>query len=802
MKAIALSVRSMVIVMLSLFSMGLVMMAWNVYRDFLLENQEQSARELLTRESHVILTNLEMIAESVGMYTQRQPSFRQAFQEGNGAALTAALDDQFQQYQVTVGDMKLRHAYVFDAGFELLAASSQGPAPKERSEVLCSDGVELASRRTGSDQLKILSTLCQWQGRPYYTVILPVGGLRHIGYLQLVYDPFYALSKLEKSLKMPLAITSARGEVIYRSPAWRASVDDKDAIVAGIWLSDITGSRLSLIQVQQDLHDLMQRATAARDRLLLMAGILTLLVVALALWGVQKSTVRPIRELIGQLNRVRQDRHQLRSPLTVSGNAELRELVQVFNDMSKDLAHLYDEYEEAAFIDQLTSLPNRALFLDRLQQMILLSKRKGERFGIMLLDLDGFKEINDALGHQVGDKLLQQIAERLKRTIRASSTIARVVDEPHSGGYESEAVRNSESTLARLGGDEFAILLPNLTGIEGAITVAKRIAEVLEPHAEIDGNSIVVAGTLGISMFPEHGEDGEALLRRADIALYVAKHIQNDFSIYDPAYDTHSVKQLALKAELRAAIEEDQMVLFYQPKLDFKKGCVVSVEALIRWQHPQRGMIPPDQFIPLSEQRGLIGPLTEWVIKKALWQYNQWQSQGIHLQIAVNLSSRVLFDLSLPTKIERLLTEARLPPSAISFEITEEATMIDPRRALDIMNRLNEMGLLLSIDDFGTGYSSLGYLKRLPVDEIKIDRSFVMDMEESENDAKIVHATIDLAHNLGLRVVAEGVETETALKMLKDLNCDYAQGYYLSRPIPADDLIKWLAESSWNCKTA
>ena len=790
----------MVVILLSLLSMGLVMMAWNVQRDFMLENQEHSAQELLSRESHQIITGLETVAESVGMYTQHQPAFRQAFHDRDSVALIAALDDQFHQYQVTVGNLKLVQSYVYDTDFKLLAASSQGPAARESTAVICHDGIDIASRRHGSDQIKILSGICQWNGHAYYTVILPVGGLRHDGYLQLVYDPYSALLSLEKSLAQPLAISSATDEMVYRSSSWLAAADAKDTVVAGVWLTDMNGAPISRLQIQQDLRDLMNRAAIARNRLLLLAGCLTLLVLVLALWGLQKTTVRPIRELIEQLNLVRQDRRYLRSSLTVSGNTEMRELVHVFNGMSSDLARLYDEYEEAAFIDTLTSLPNRSLFLDRLRQMILLSKRRGERFGVMLLDLDGFKEINDTLGHQVGDKLLQQIAERLRSTIRASSTIARVVEEPITVEYESAAVRNSELTLARLGGDEFAILLPNLKGIEGAITVAKRITEVLEPHAEIDGNTIVVAGTLGISMYPEHGEDAEALLRRSDIALYVAKHIQNDFSIYDPAYDTHSIKQLALKAELRTAIEEEQMVLFYQPKLDFRSGCVTSVEALIRWQHPQRGMIPPDQFIPLSEQRGLIGPLTEWVIEKALWQYNQWQRQGVHLQIAVNLSSRVLYDLSLPNKIERLLIEAKLPPSALSFEITEEATMADPRRALDILNRLNEMGLLLSIDDFGTGYSSLGYLKRLPVDEIKIDRSFVMDMEESENDAKIVHATIDLAHNLGLRVVAEGVETETALNMLSALNCDYAQGYYLSRPIPADDLIKWLAESGWACK--
>ena len=707
MKYPELSVKSLVVILLSLLSMGLVMVAWNVYSKFMLENQERAVGEQVARESTLLLKNVESIAEYVGMYTQHQPAFRRAFHNRNTSALTAALDEQFHQYQVSIGNLKLVQSYVYDAKFQLLASSSQRMVGSEVGSTLCYDAIEIAAKREAGDQLKILSGICRLESGRYSTMILPVGGLRHEGYLQLVYDPYYALLSLEKNLAKPLAITTVKEEVIYRSPFWRVTDNNHEVVVAGVWLRDINGAPVSEVQIQQDLRDLMGRSVDARNRLLLFAGGFTLLVLVLALWALQVSMIKPIRELINQLNLVRQGRHHLSSPLSLTGNAEVRELVQVFNNMSADLARLYDEYEEAAFIDQLTSLPNRTLFLDRLRQMILASERKGERFGIMLLDLDGFKEINDALGHQVGDKLLQKIAQRLKRTIRASSTIARVVNEPIGDEYTSEAVRFSELTLARLGGDEFAILLPSLKDVDGAISVAKRIASALEPHAEIDGNSIVVAGTLGIAMFPEHGEDAEELLRRADIAMYVAKHIQSDFSVYDVAYDTHSVKQLALKAELRSAIEEDQMVLFYQPKLDFKSGYVSSVEALVRWKHPTRGMIPPDQFIPLSEQRGLIGPLTEWVIQKALWQYNQWQSQGIYLQIAVNLSSRVLFDLSLPNKIERLLIEAKLPASVLSFEITEEATMIDPSRAMDIMNRLNEMGLVLSIDDFGTGYSSL-----------------------------------------------------------------------------------------------
>ncbi|HHJ80195.1 MAG TPA: EAL domain-containing protein, partial [Candidatus Tenderia electrophaga] len=505
----------------------------------------------------------------------------------------------------------------------------------------------------------------------------------------------------------------------YRSPDWHVGDEGKDYISASFRLKSDTGQPLAEVILQHELSLFNQRLTASRNQLMLLTGVVTLIMLGLMLWVLHSSTVNPIRQIISQLNKVRNDRHQLGKPVGLSGNAELRELVQVFNEMSQELAKSYDKYETLAFTDTLTNLPNRTLFLDRLSQIVLLSQRKGEKFGVMLLDLDGFKDINDTLGHHIGDELLKQIAERLQRIIRASSTIARVVDNNAVSKAENITPGLEESTIARLGGDEFAILLPNLASIEGAVSVVKRITEVLEESVLIDDNAIVVAGTLGVSMFPEHGENAETLLRRADVALYVAKHLKNDFSVYDPVYDNNSVKQLALKAELRSAIDEGQMVLFYQPKLDLARGCVDSVEALIRWQHPERGMIPPDQFIPLSEQRGLIGPLTDWVIQRALRQHKEWQQQGVIVQIAVNLSSRILYDLSLPNKIGDYLAELQLPPSALSLEITEEATMIDPERALTILNDLRSMDVSLSIDDFGTGHSSLSYLKRLPVDEIK-----------------------------------------------------------------------------------
>lgn len=795
-----LSLRSIIALFMSLMSMILVVTAWEIYRDSALQSQQQSLQEVLEREIKRSLNQLQQNIQTMANSVQQSAEFRQALSDENFEVLTRVLDEQFRRQLVTSYEVKLIQMYVYSKEFEVLASSKNGPSARSELGIICRNLVDTAKLRQGVEQLKVLTDLCLWRGQSFLSVIVPVVGIKHQGYLQFVVNPLLNLAAMDAFLDMPIRINLASGGLAYRSQDWHVGDEGRDYISASHRLKSDTGQSLAEIILQRELSQFNQNLTASRNHLMLLAGIVTLIMLGLMFWVLHSSTVNPIRQIISKLNKVRNDRHQLGKPVSLSGNAELRELVQVFNDMSQELAKAYDEYETLAFTDTLTNLPNRTLFLDRLSQIILLSQRKGEKFGVMLLDLDGFKEINDTLGHYIGDELLKQIAKRLQRIIRVSSTIARVVDNNAVSGVENITPGLEESTIARLGGDEFAILLPNLASIEGAVSVIKRITEALEESVTIDDNVIVVTGTLGVSMFPEHGENAESLLRRADVALYVAKHLQNDFSVYDPAYDNNSVKQLALKAELRSAIEEDQMVLFYQPKLDLARGCVGSVEALIRWQHPERGMIPPDQFIPLSEQRGLIGPLTDWVIQRALHQHKEWQQQGIFLQIAVNLSSRILYDLSLPNKIEGYLAELQLLPSALSLEITEEATMIDPERALNILNSLKTMGISLSIDDFGTGHSSLSYLKRLPVDEIKIDRSFVMEMETSDNDAKIVHATVDLSHNLGLKVVAEGVETQGALNILKDLNCDYAQGYYLSRPVPADELIKWLAHSDYSCK--
>jgi predicted signal transduction protein with EAL and GGDEF domain len=793
-----LSLRTIMIIFLVLMSMLLVLVSWEVYRDSALDSQRRSLTEMLERESGRVMEEMRMASEEMVMLLQSKGDFRKALAGRDARRLAGLLDAQFDHPQVNSGTLELVQLYAYDDKFQVIAWSHKGPSATNALGIICRKLVDQAGRRSEADLGKVFSGLCQWKRRTYFSMIVPVGDDQPQGYLQVITDPLQTMSVIERDLQLPMNVTVVNGDPVYRSHRWRAGSEGQDFVTAHYRLIGNGGQPLAQISMQRDLTQFNNDIDRSRNELMVLAGVITLLMVMFALWVLHRAMVRPIRSFTEQLDLVRRDRRNLGKSINVPANVDLRELMRVFNEMSLELAHAYEEYEDLAFTDQLTALPNRALFLDRLKQMILLSKRKSERFGVMLLDLDGFKEVNDTLGHRVGDELLKHIAQRLQRIIRASSTIARVgADEVRN---DAELLPEAgESTVARLGGDEFAILLPNLGGVEGAVSVAKRVVEVLETPAEIDGNMIVVAGTLGIAMFPEHGDDAETLLRRTDVALYVAKHLQSDYSVYDPAYDRHSVKQLALKAELRTAIEEDQLQLYFQPKLDLNKGCVTSVEALVRWNHPQQGIIPPGEFIPLSEQRGLIGPLTEWVIRHSLAQHKRWQEQGIDLKIAVNLSSRVLYDLSLPAKIEKFMVNAKLSPAALALEITEEATMLDPQRALVILQRLAEMGISLSIDDFGTGHSSLSYLKRLPVDEIKIDRSFVMEMETSDNDAKIVHATIDLAHNLGLGVVAEGVESEQILKMLKALNCDFAQGYYLSRPVPEDEFVQWLAEAGFSC---
>ncbi len=421
-----------------------------------------------------------------------------------------------------------------------------------------------------------------------------------------------------------------------------------------------------------------------------------------------------------------------------------------------------------AFHDDLTGLPNRALFQDRTEQALLAARRSGLQVAVMFIDLNRFKDVNDTLGHHYGDLLLVQVAQRFTDTLRA------------------------QDTVARLGGDEFAVLLGD-TSQDEADATAVRLTEALQHPFDVKDIALDVEASIGIALAGAEG-NVETILRHADVAMYEAKTGHVPSAVYELTRDDNTIALLALLGDLRRGITRGELVLFYQPKIDAITGALCSAEALVRWQHPTRGMLAPDAFIPVAENTGVIHALTAEVVHRALVQIRAWLDQGFAIPVAVNISARSLQDVDFPAEVRRQLDEIGIPGELLSMEITESAVMTDPNRALSVLRALDAMGIKLSIDDFGTGYSSMSYLKQLPVSELKIDRTFVMGLTTEDNSVVLVKSAIDLGHNLGLRVVAEGVEDAETQAMLTSLGCDELQGYFISRPTSATNFLSWLEE--------
>ena len=449
--------------------------------------------------------------------------------------------------------------------------------------------------------------------------------------------------------------------------------------------------------------------------------------------------------------------------LPVVKTKETEDLLNAFNEMSRQVHARQTELEYRALHDSLTSLPNRTLLIDRVEQGIHTARRESHKFSLLILDLDDFKDVNDTLGHHAGDNLLIEVGSRISRSLR------------------------DVDTVARIGGDEFSILLPN-TDEDQAIVISQKILSSFRENIAIDDVDVSISASIGISIYPDHGDDVHTLLRYADIAMYVAKRNKLGFDVYNSEHDEHSISRLSMTRDFRDALENENLYLDFQPIFNMENNKIVAVEALSRWKHPQHGLVSPEEFILLAEQTGLINTLTYWVLDKAIEQASSWHKMGHKVCIAVNLS---VFSFKDPEFIGELRTTLRkhaFPNERLKLEITESAMMDNPLHALEMLSEIHAMGIKLSIDDFGTGFSSMTYLKQLPVDELKIDKSFIIGLDSDTSNDAIVRSTIDLAHNLGLRVVAEGIETEIVNKLLTEYKCDMAQGYLLSRPISSEHL--------------
>jgi len=421
--------------------------------------------------------------------------------------------------------------------------------------------------------------------------------------------------------------------------------------------------------------------------------------------------------------------------------------------------------------DALTDLPNRSLFYDRVEQAILSANAQNKTLSIVLFEIENYKDIYDALGRNNSDLVLKQISSRL------------------------QGVLQHYDNVARLEGSTFSLLIHDEQ--EHALQVVNNIQESMQSAFIVERLQVAINSGAGIVHFPEHGEDVDTLVQRAGIALYMARNSKAGHAVYDPSFDEHSPQRLTLMSELRHAIQRDELVLHYQAKVSLKTNQVHGVEALIRWNHPKHGFIPPEEFILMAERTRTIQQVTTWVLRQAFTDCAKWNLAGKELKVSINLSTKDLHDPELPDFIEGIRAATKVNPSWIMFEITEGSIMTDPEQALEILQRLDSMGYQLAIDDYGTGYSSLAYLKKMPLNELKIDRSFVQDLLSDENDAVIVSATINLAHNLGLETVAEGVENKETLAKLKEFGCDIAQGYYINKPLTAEGIDQWLENSDW-----
>ncbi len=690
-------------------------------------------------------------------------------------------------------------AQVVDAGGVRAGA---GPAARSR---LVDDALLAQARRAGGAGAVVIAG-----AQPYELALAPIAGGGAV-VLGLAYDQALA-RRLQQLTALETSFLLAGDGVARALGAAKLSPDPgalAGALRAGggadrvvplhidghAWRL-LTVAQVGELRVQAAIGRTLADALPVFDRLreLLLIVAAASVVVALAAGLLMAHALLiPLRRLTEAAQRLRDG--DTRAPIRIGGGGEIGALAANLDHMRQSIAERDERHQKLAYSDTLTGLPNRTRLVHSIRNAVeqACAERGLQpleqppapghgRAAVMLLDLDRFKQINDTLGHRVGDAVLRIVSRRINQAVRPADTVA------------------------RLGGDEFALALPRADATL-AKTVAREVTQALkapierdelnqelarlnEPPVEYD-SSIDVGASIGIAIHPEDGGDDQALLRRADIAMYAAKRNHASWALFDPRHEVARLEHLSLLSELRRAVEESQLRAYYQPKVEIATGRVLGAEALVRWRHPERGLLAPAEFMPYAEQTGYVRVITRWMLAVTLRQCGLWAAAGMPLEVAVNLSARDLARDDLVRAIAELLQTHRVPPQLVCLEITESTFMQDPELALGVLQALHALGVHLSIDDFGTGFSSLAYMKRLPVHELKIDSTFVQGMATGAKDVAIVRSTIELAHNLGLRVVAEGVEDERCLARLRELGCDIAQGYLLGRPMRRSAFEDW-----------
>jgi len=763
---------SLIATILAMSALGLVLtlVFGEIYRDFANESQ----RQIIVEQARSVIVHarkhFEVEMQGVAAAARQDRELVAAARRGDAAPARARLADLARRVWA-VHESGRPVLAVFDPNHKSLAVSIPGGPERKIGSVICNNQHAPSFAAGPGATPRMVSGLCVDGGGLYHVAVIPLGD--GSGYLQAVAEMLPYLTILERDMGLPLRLSLADGTVLHKSPSWPAAEADEHALMGELQLNAYAPKRAVVnVAVSKNVREFHEQLEATKYAVMGVAVLATLLAGFIGLQALHATAIKPLRALAAQLRRIQQDKGELGKEVHLNGNAEIVELGTGFNAMTTRLRDLYEKFERMAFTDALTQLPNRVMLLERLRREIVQARDGQKSFALLIMDLDHFKEINDTLGHHIGDVLLQQIGVRLRAKLRESDM------------------------LARMGGDEFALILPHVDDKQAAMA-ARMLLQGLRAPFMVDEQRLDVGASVGIALYPDHGVDANTLIQRADVAMYAAKRGNGGYAFYDGKQDKHHPRHLAFLGELRHAVEQEQFTLYYQPIVDLQTGQVCAAEALVRLPRPQEDLMLPDRFIPLMEQTGMIRGLTPWVLGETLREGAVLNGNGTPLIISMNLSMRDLQDPFLVDSFSEMLASHKSAAEWLQLEITESAVMTDPAHVLEVLKRLSAMGLKLALDDFGTGYSSMTYLKKLPLDTIKVDKSFVIGMSGDANDAAIVRTSIDLAHNFGRTVIAEGVENAEALQKLKDFGCDMAQGLYISRPLPAAELQEWLAKSSW-----
>jgi diguanylate cyclase (GGDEF)-like protein len=743
-----------------------------------LEMGERLLKRVLDQNANKLTEGATLLAADYG--------FRSAVSSNDAATISSVLANHGERIGASV-------AALLDTGFRLRASAHADVRSLE--PVMARLAAHGGSAKRASDVVMI-------DNKPFQFVMVPLRAPVVVGWVlmgfpvdQRLVDEMRSLSSLHVSLEvrrdaqspwettvstLPAAARSAlerQNIFLPGHPAMSVALPDGEYSARAVSLTEPGGSAVSALLMRS-----VDEAVAPYRQLQFGLAALTLLSVAVFVVGstlTARHVTTPLRKLAAAAERLGAGDYS--TPLGGQRRTdEIGDLAHTFERMRVNVATQQEEILKLAYWDSLTGLANRLQFRNAVIEAMALGKADGRSVAVVMLDLDRFKHVNDVLGYRFGDLMLKNVAERLSQ----------------------QAVRNGD-LVARLGGDEFAVLLADLepaNDVAHARTVAQRLHTAFGDVMTLEDHTVDMSASFGMAVWPQHATDADTLLSRAEVAMYAAKRRSEGPMLYDSSIDAASAQTLSLLSELRHAVDHHELRLFLQPKLALDNGRVVGAEALLRWQHPHRGLIPPMSFIPFAEQTGFIRVLTMWVFEESARLWRVLNEGGLRIVVSINLSTRDLLDTELPQKFEALLVKHIVPAEAFCLEITESSIMDDPQRAMNTLERLSGLGFRLSIDDFGTGYSSLAYLKKLPVDELKIDKSFVLSMEKDADDARIVRSIIDLAHGLGLSVVAEGVENAQVWDLLRDLSCDEAQGFHMGRPMPSNEFVHWA--SGWAARHA